>query len=310
MLSSGLLLACGAGSDLRRALSAVAAEVAAASPERETTTPPDTGQGAPDPAAEQALADYPWTELPARTSGADYLYVTHFATLGDRTVRNYSMCYDPAACTALWVAYPLHKCYLGNSGRTNRWICNPKIPAGSQVDVSRSYGGPYQRGHQIPSADRTATPYLNQQTFYWTNSTPQTGDRLNATIWADLEKLLRNKWICPDTLFVVTGCVLTTREAPDTTFIVKNGRRVAVPKAYYKAVLRTKGGRTGAAPANANAMCIGVWLDNRSYSEERISSKYAVSVAEIERRTGLTLFPGISAAVKRRCETARWDWDS
>ena len=62
----------------------------------------------------------------------------------------------------------------------------------------------YSRGHQIPSADRTATDELNSQTFYASNITPQNGD-FNGGIWASLEGKIREN-MCQDTLYVVTGC--------------------------------------------------------------------------------------------------------
>lgn len=147
-----------------------------------------------------------WVELPERKENANYQYVTHYGPLSNnKTVRNYSICFDKTKKAALWVAYPIHNAYLTGSGkRTDAWAFDPIIPIAYQANcIDKSYRGSYDRGHQLPSADRLATNELNAQTFYMSNMTPQL-NRLNQDMWANLENKVRNNK-CSDTLYVVTG---------------------------------------------------------------------------------------------------------
>lgn len=54
-----------------------------------------------------------WAELPEKRVDENFVYVSHFASLNNRTVRNYSFCYDKTLHVAHWVAYPLHSVYRG-----------------------------------------------------------------------------------------------------------------------------------------------------------------------------------------------------
>lgn len=249
-----------------------------------------------------------WAEMPLVKENDGNIYVTHMTKASGKTMRNYSMCYDPDVKAALWIAYPLHECYTRKAvDRTDAWGYDPLIPAKYQVNMEKGMGNGYDRGHQIPSADRVASYDMNVQTFYYTNMTAQVGAGMNQDIWNNLENMIRNEYICRDTLYVVTGCVMTTEDDTQVKWVDnRNGGKVAVPKAYFKVLLRTKSGNTGKAVDNSNATTIGFWYENRrySYSTPRVSD--VKSVDEIERLTGFTFFPQISDEVKETKDLARW----
>lgn len=249
-----------------------------------------------------------WAEMPLVKENDGNLYVTHMTKASGKTMRNYSMCYDPDVKAALWIAYPLHDCYTRKAvDRTDAWGYDPLIPAKYQVNMEKGMSNGYDRGHQVASADRLASYDMNSQTFYYTNMTAQVGAGMNQDIWNNLENMIRNEYICRDTLYVVTGCVMTTEDDTQVKWVNnRNGGQVAVPKAYFKVLLRTKSGNTGKAVDNSNAMTIGFWYENRrySYSTPRVSD--VKSVDEIERLTGFTFFPQISDEVKETKDLARW----
>ena len=249
-----------------------------------------------------------WAEMPLVKENDGNLYVTHMTKANGKTMRNYSMCYDPDVKAALWIAYPLHECYTRKAvDRTDAWSYDPLIPAQYQVNMEKGMSNGYDRGHQVASADRLASYDMNAQTFYYTNMTAQVGAGMNQDIWNNLENKIRNEYTCRDTLYVVTGCVMTTEEDTQVQWVNnRNGGKVAVPKAYFKVMLRTKSGNTGKAVDNSNATTIGFWYENRrySYSTPRVSD--VKSVDEIERLTGFTFFPQISDQIKAQKDLARW----
>ena len=148
-----------------------------------------------------------WPELPAGKEETDYIYAAHYAKMNLKTVRNYSLCFDKKLRVAHWVAYPLHASYIGSLDRSEAWAPDPKIPQQYQPALwlgGYQNGNVYNRGHQIPSKDRTTVEEMNKQTFYASNMTPQRG-QFNQNMWAALEAKVRS-YVCPDTLYVVTGC--------------------------------------------------------------------------------------------------------
>ena len=154
-----------------------------------------------------------WLELPA-TDDENLYFITHDMERGGKTVRNYSYYYSPDDRLAVWVAYPLNRGLIGSGGRTDEWGYDPKVPAKYQPVLFRGYDGGYDRGHQLPSADRYGSG-INETTFYFTNMTPQLGS-LNQKKWADLETQIRNWSYSLDTLYVVTGADI--RGAKDVAY--------------------------------------------------------------------------------------------
>lgn len=239
-----------------------------------------------------------WMELPAIPEGMDAF--THSMTVGSVSTRNYSFLWDYDNLVAPWVAYPLCKWNIGNNiKRTNAWGLDPLLPEGKQPVLYRGFSkgnnGWYARGHQIPSADRLTSYESNSMTFYGTNMTPQIQDGFNGDIWATLEGKVRSWANSSDTLYVVTGCVIDYKDGETVKYALdNNGKKVTVPTAYYKAVLRyMKSSTFGYSGYSACA----VWLDHKVYSSSSISSSYSMSVDDLEKKTGIDFFVNLPAVV-------------
>lgn len=254
---------------------------------------------------EQLTKEYNWAEMPEEVNNSNYVYTTHFMTLSNSKVRNYSLCFDKTKRAALWVAYPLHSVYLGSVSRTDQWALDPNVSTSYQANVVKySYRGNYDRGHQLPSADRLATTEANDQTFYMTNMTPQL-DRLNQDMWAKLEAKVRNNR-CSDTLYVVTGAYFANTNGSTTD---NNGNTCPLPTHYFKVLLRTKTGNTGKAIKDCNASelkSIGFWVEHKSYGDIQPPTSICTTVQDIEQKTGFTFFPQVDASVKSQNEPSLW----
>ena len=236
-----------------------------------------------------------WMELPAIPEGMDAF--THSMTVGSVSTRNYSFLWDYNNLVAPWVAYPLCKSFIGSGGRTDQWALDPLLPEGKQPVLSfHSYRGAagLVRGHQIPSADRLN--YLaNVMTFYGTNATPQIHSGFNEGIWENLEGKVRSWANSSDTLYVVTGCVIDYKAGETVKYALdNNGKKVTVPTAYYKVVLRyMKNSTVGYSGYSACA----VWLDHKVYSTKTIDSSYSMSVDDLEKRLNIDFFVNLPAKV-------------
>lgn len=237
-----------------------------------------------------------WLELPAIPGGTDAF--THSMTVGSVKTRNYSFIWDYDNLVAPWVAYPLCKSFIGSGGRTDQWALDPLLPDNKQPVLYRGFkegnAGWYARGHQIPSADRLNYS-ANVMTFYGTNMTPQIQNGFNGDIWANLEGKVRGWSEKSDTLYVVTGCVIDYKNGETVKYALdNNGKKVTVPTAYYKVVLRYMNNSTyGYSGYSACA----VWLDHTPYSTKAVDSRYSMSVDELEKRTGIDFFVNLPAKI-------------
>lgn len=251
---------------------------------------------------------YVWREMPAIPSPlpAGQQVVTHRIEVNGRSIRNFSMLYDTQEKVSYWVAYPQHPFYTrGNGQRSDDFQYDPFFSSSVQMPITNaSYGvSGLTRGHQIASADRYVTQEANDQTFFVTNMTPQ-NYTFNTGEWAALESWVRATAAGRnDTLYVVTGCAISTAENPTVNRITTRGVTGAVPQAYYKVFLRTAS-NTAAFPVEDDAMCIGVWMEHTASIDAW--KNHLVSVSEIERRTGHTFFPAVSSAVKGTYSAAAW----
>ncbi len=238
-----------------------------------------------------------WLEIPSGSVNSNSEVVTHTITLSNKTVRNYSMLFDKQEKIAYWVAYPHHTSYIGSTGRTDNWQRDPKFSASNQANLFSGISG-YDRGHQIPSADRTCSYEANSQTFYFTNMTPQQSS-LNQYLWAKLEGQVRTWMEGSDTLYVVTGAILKTTGKNETVNYATDasGGKIAVPNYYYKVLLRLKGSKYDA---------IGFWLEHRSYGNVPASAAETKSIDDIEALTGFDFFSNLSNDVENTIE-AEWN---
>ncbi len=231
-----------------------------------------------------------WMELPETKTGDGLLWGWHNMTLNGKTMRNYSFYFSAAHYLSYWVAYPLNSSLMGGSGmRDKNFYFDPLLPNSMQADLTFSYRGNYDRGHQLPARDRSASVASNTQTFYATNMTPQRS-QFNQKIWQRLEARVQS-WassINPstDTLYVVTGCTVkgSTQSTTDCA-----GKKMTIPTAYYKAILRytRSSGYSGCA----------IWLDHDTDPYRTVEERDMMSIAALEEKLGIDLFVNLPAKV-------------
>ncbi len=241
-----------------------------------------------------------WIELPKIVGQDGFMYISHHTDLNGKSVRNYSYLLDGNNRYANWVAYTLYKGIdANNTSRSDAWGFDPKVPKRCQPVLEKGWGvSGYDRGHQLPSADRLHSVAANQATFYYTNMTAQNSS-LNQGIWGKLETSVRNWANGCDTLYVVTGAVATTQTDKTVEYIKDNsGNNVAVPKAYFKVVLRYRKSDT----ANGGYSAIGFWFENKSASDSSIEAKHAKSVKAVEELTGFDFFHNLDDSVESAVE--------
>ncbi|HPX79278.1 MAG TPA: DNA/RNA non-specific endonuclease [Bacteroidales bacterium] len=252
-----------------------------------------------------------WMELPDLSDMREedtFAYISHMTSLHGKRVRNYSFWYDTQNRLAYWVAYPLYDDVMKFGNRTDAWQYDPKVPKRYQPVLFYSFGdSDLDRGHQLPSADRLFSQEVNESTFYFTNITAQHAN-LNQNIWSNLEMNVRAWALACDTLYVVTGAMIQTKEDPQIKYVKdNNGNQVALPKLYYKVLLRYKASEA----ENGGYSGVGFWYENRAYTASYPVAADARSIKEMEALTGLDFFHNLPPAVKETVKAAYKpeDWE-
>ena len=170
----------------------------------------------------------------------------------------------------------------GTSERSGEFMPDPGVKG---CPTPADYAGSgMDRGHLVPTADLKWNEETMRQSFLLTNVCPM-HKALNEGGWTKLEEKVR-EWTARDSvLLVFTGPVVSEG---DTTLA---SGRVTVPSAYYKVII---------APCVRPKRAIAFIYPN-GHSGGRLQ-QYAVSVDEVERRTGLDFFPTLPDEEQQRLE--------
>lgn len=239
-------------------------------------------------------------EIPRLTGSADYTFIDHKVTYQSKTVNNYCMEYNLPKRHARWVAFTAYDVTSAdNISRTDAWADDPLLPAEYRT-TKTDYSG-YDRGHLVASNDRRYCKEANEQTFYYSNMSPQLAG-FNQKIWQKLEEDVK-AWMkdaaLRDTLYVVKGGTITD----DQIIKLTGEHHVAVPKYYYMAVLARK---------NNAYKAIAFWLEHKVYAEPYHLKQLTLTVDELEEKTGIDFFPAlpdsVEKAVEAECNVDDWSW--
>lgn len=200
----------------------------------------------------------------------------------------YSFSYNETHEQANWVAYLLTKAHLGTGvERSDRFVEDPIVATGTASNQDYAKSG-YDRGHLAPAADMSWSEEVMQESFYFSNMSPQLPG-FNRGIWKRLEEQVRDWALLYDSIYIVTGPVLS----PDLSFIGPN--KVSIPKYYFKALISIKE-RKG----------IAFYMPNQK--SEAALMNYAVTIDSLESIIGLDLFHLLPDQLEQPLESKRHLW--
>ena len=144
-------------------------------------------------------------------------------------------------------------------------------------------GSGYTRGHMAPAMDMRGEKQTMQECFMMTNMCPQEA-KLNNDNWRQLEESV-HRWAKRDgQLIVLTGPIMGTKHS-----CIGPKNDIAVPAAFFKVVYAPKQDRA-----------IAFIYDNTSNNGGM--ARHAVTIDEVERRTGLDFFTALGKDTERRIE--------
>ncbi|AKQ45545.1 hypothetical protein TH63_07620 [Rufibacter radiotolerans] len=151
--------------------------------------------------------------------------------------KEYALSYSRDRGNANWVSWHVSKDWLGDAPRQDDFRADAALPSDwYKVTTSVYTGTGFDRGHNIPSGDRTNTIEANSATFLMTNILPQAPTH-NRELWSNLEEYTRQLVNAGQEVYVIMGSYGTGgtgSNGPATT--IANGR-VTVPAQIWKVLV-------------------------------------------------------------------------
>lgn len=209
--------------------------------------------------------------------------------------KHYSLSFNIPYGLASWVAYDLKASDLQKNVEIDGKITqDPKLP-GATAEYKDYKKSDFEAGHLVPPRDMAFSEEALNETFYITNIAAQKPG-FSGGVWKTLEGLVRYWAASYDSVYVITGPVLT--EAPFQT-IGKN--KVSVPKTYYKVIM-----------SSDRSKAVGFLISNRN-SVSTLAS-FAVPVDKVEEITNIDFFPMMEDEKEEKVESEfnkeDWIWET
>ncbi len=197
----------------------------------------------------------------------------------------YAFGYAEAYEQPLWVTYKLTVDELKSKrySRTDDFREDPRVLTRTAKPEDYKNSG-YDRGHLAPAADMGWSAKVMSESFYMSNMSPQ-HPGLNRGIWLTLEEKTRDIARKESEIFIVCGPYFDEDEE-DIRRLGKT--RLAVPEGFYKVILDLTPPRKMIGFLFPNKKCGGNLTD------------YAVTVEDVEDKTGLRFFPELLDAEKMK----------
>lgn len=259
----------------------------------------------PDPEKPSGYASM--LEIPALKGGSMNQFITHTTKRNGKDYPTYSLEYSHKYKHSYWIAYRFDNTTGGNVGRNEAYKPDPELPSQYAAKHNDYTNSGYTRGHLCASSDRQYSKEANQQTFYMSNISPQSGNGFNqsGSAWNTGEDKVQawgyNISRSTDTLYVVKGG--TIGEGMIKGYI-KN--EIAIPKYFFMAVLFRSGD---------NYKAIGFYMPHENLKDDpdkKDPKKYLMSIDALEQETGIDFFHNLPDNIENTVEATYnvndWQW--
>lgn len=242
------------------------------------------------------------------TTVATQRIVTHTYEYNSQVYRNYTACIDQTKRCPVWTAYVMHGgAYPNNNVKrgdfNTQTSYDPAIPtswqsSGSTKDYNNGNG--YSRGHHCASEDRQTCRDANDQTFYYTNQSPQWQNKFNGGLWASLESAVQSKSYTlssTDSLYVVVGTLFEDGNTGESN----DGGIVARPSHFYKLLMLCSFDSGGTMTDAKGAAYI---YTNEAHNDNYYAASFKTTIDAIEERSGFNFFAAVPSNLQEAAESA------
>lgn len=196
--------------------------------------------------------------------------------------------------------------------KNNQYPNDPALTSAQRWEKDYIYSSGFDHGHICNSNDRLYSANANYQTFYLTNMQPQYkvfngSDPAHKYegLWIKMENYLHGfKLNDTDTMYVCKGGTIDKEE----NILMRIKNKLIVPKYFFTAILVKK-----MVNGQAYYKSIGMWFPHTNvYHGDDKLSDYAMSIKDLEEKTGIDFFCNLPDNIERdvECKKILSDWGS
>ncbi len=220
-----------------------------------------------------AVSPEPPMEITLAWEGLSTGHPISFSSDTVRSFTGFDLAYNEKYEQASWVAYILTRREVeeGAFDRTGDFRPDTALLTGS-ASLKDYRGSGFDRGHLAPAGDMKWSLAAMSESFLLSNMSPQHAS-FNRGVWRRLEEQVREWAVEKESLYVITGPVLTV---VDSTI---GENEIGVPKAYFKVLADLS------PPSHS---FIAFLLPHQGSSSPLMN--FSVSVDSLEQATGLDFF--------------------
>lgn len=230
---------------------------------------------------------------------------------------NYSVEWDCDKKSQRWSCYIITKNNRAKNtdryySESNQYPNDPELAASNRWEKDYIYRSGFDHGHICNSQDRLYSFNANYQTFFLTNMQPQYKvfngshpDHKYKGLWIKMENYLNGfKLDDTDTMYVCKGGTIDKEE----NILMRIQNKLIVPKYFFTAILVKKTHK-----GQAYYKSIGMWFPHTNvYHGDDKLSDYAMSIKDLEAKTGIDFFCNLPDDIERDVESKKIlsDWGS
>lgn len=215
----------------------------------------------------------------------------------------YALSYNRDRATPNWVSWHLDSTWRGSASRQDDFRPDTTLPADWYRVSGSSYSGSgFDRGHHVPSADRTSTVPENSATFLMTNMMPQAPGN-NQGPWERLESYSRTVMDQGNELYIVMGGIGTGGTGDNGYATTIDNGRVTVPAQTWKVIMVLPVGENDVSRVTASMRTIAVLMPNNTNIRPDQWQRYLTTVDIIENLTGYNFFSNVDPAIQAQIES-------
>lgn len=213
--------------------------------------------------------------------------------------------YNSTKAIPNWVSWHIGASDLGSVDRLDDFRPDENLPGGwYEVSPNNYKGSGFDKGHNCPSGDRTATQEANSSTFLMDNIVPQ-APRNNEQTWEHFERYCRDKVNAGNEVYVVMGNygVGGTGSRGYRTNIGYG--RIVVPAHIWKVAVIIPDGNNDLARMNDRTIVIAIDTPNDNSIAPNWMN-YVTTVADIEKNCNCNLLSALPQNIQTALENKRF----
>ncbi|PVY38762.1 DNA/RNA non-specific endonuclease [Pontibacter virosus] len=209
----------------------------------------------------------------------------------------YTLSYNSYKGTPNWVSWHLSSAWLGGAPRQDDFRADNSLPATFYRVLSSDYtGSGFDRGHNVPSADRTRSDSDNSATFLMSNIIPQAPNN-NQQAWANLENYCRKLVSQGNELYIIMGQYGKGGSGSNGYKETLANGKVTVPNRIWKVIVVLPLGANDVARVTSSTRVIAIDTPN-SNNVSNTWGNYRTTVDAIETKTGYNILSNVPDAVQ------------